>query len=85
MSTTHNYLTKRLGILRAQAATSENQIAALGKQHAAELAELAEVEAALAAVDALTEPPMPTPDEDDEIAAEIDAAEDAEEEETDRG
>lgn len=85
MSRTRNYLSNRVGTLRSHVAGTEHEITRLQKQLAAERDELAEVEAALAAVDALTEPPMPTPDEDDELAAEIDAAEDAEEEETDRG
>ncbi|MEU4386789.1 hypothetical protein [Promicromonospora sp. NPDC023805] len=53
MSTTHSYLSKRLGILRSNAATTEHDIARLQKQHEAQIAELAEIEAALAVINDL--------------------------------
>lgn len=85
MSTTHTYLSRRVGIVRAQAAATAHDIARLQRQHDVQLAELAEAEAALAAVDALVEPPAPGPD-DDAIAEEIDAAfAEPDDEETDRG
>lgn len=81
MSRTHSYLTKRLGTLRAHAAGTANEVRRLQRQHEAELAELAEVETALAAVDALA----PDPDSDEAIAEAMDAAEAETPEETDRG
>ncbi|MFI6428487.1 hypothetical protein [Promicromonospora sp. NPDC050880] len=84
MSATHNYLARRAGLVRTQAAATANDIARLQRQHENQLAELAEVEAALAAVDALAEEPDQT--DDDVVAAEIDAAfAEHDDEETDRG
>lgn len=75
MSNTHAYLTRRLGTLRAHTEGTQNEINRLLRQREAQTAELAQVEAALAAVDALAERPDPEPETATEPEAEIDTEE----------